>query len=91
MRSSPNIIRISKSKRMKLARNLALMRDKRSSFEVLVKSERKGPLGRHRRRYISMAVSGPRPLIEFRNLFSQTVGLLGRMICSSKGRYLNTG
>jgi hypothetical protein len=37
------------------------------------------------------AHSGPRPLIQFRNHFSQTVGLLGRVISSSQGRYLNTG
>jgi hypothetical protein len=36
---------------MKLARNLTLMGDKRSSFGILVKSERKGPLGRHRQRW----------------------------------------
>jgi hypothetical protein len=37
------------------------------------------------------AHSGPRPLIRFRNLFSQSVGLLGRVISPSQGRYLNTG
>jgi hypothetical protein len=37
------------------------------------------------------AQSGPRPLIQFRNHFSQTVGLLGRVIRPSQGRYLNTG
>jgi hypothetical protein len=37
------------------------------------------------------AHSGPRPLIQFRNHFSQTVGLLGRVISPSQGRYLNTG
>jgi hypothetical protein len=36
------------------------------------------------------AHSGPRPLIQFRNHFSQTAGLLGRVISSSQGRYLNT-
>jgi hypothetical protein len=34
---------------------------------------------------------GPWPLIDFRNHFSQTVGLLGRVISSSQGLYLNTG
>jgi hypothetical protein len=34
---------------------------------------------------------GPRPLIQFRNHFSQTAGLLGRVISPSQGRYLNTG
>jgi hypothetical protein len=37
------------------------------------------------------AHSRPRPLIQFRNHFSQTVGLLGRVIIPSQGRYLNTG
>jgi hypothetical protein len=37
------------------------------------------------------AHSGPKPLIQFRNHFSQTVGLLGRVISLSQGRYLNTG
>jgi hypothetical protein len=36
------------------------------------------------------AHSGPRPPIQFRNHFSQTVGLLGR-IRPSQSRYLNTG
>jgi hypothetical protein len=35
--------------------------------------------------------SGPRPHIQFRNHFSQTVGFLGRVISPSQGRYLNTG
>jgi hypothetical protein len=44
--------------------------------------------------FFSMALparSGPRPLIQFRNHFSQAVGLLGRVISPSQGRYLNTG
>jgi hypothetical protein len=32
-----------------------------------------------------------RTLIQFRNHFSQTVGLFGRVISPSQGRYLNTG
>jgi hypothetical protein len=36
-----------------------------------------------------LAHSGTRPLIQFRNLLSQTVGLLGRGISSSQGLYLN--
>jgi hypothetical protein len=35
--------------------------------------------------------SGSWPLIEFRNHFSQTVGLLGRVSNLSQGLYLNTG
>jgi hypothetical protein len=34
---------------------------------------------------------GPRPLIQFSNHFSETAGLLGRVISPSQGRYLNTG
>jgi hypothetical protein len=44
--------------------------------------------------FFSMALpahSGPWPFIQFRNHFSQMVGLLGRVISSSQGRYLNTG
>jgi hypothetical protein len=37
------------------------------------------------------AHSGPRSLIQFRNHFSQMVGLLGRVISPSQGRYLHTG
>jgi hypothetical protein len=37
------------------------------------------------------AHSGPRALIQFRNRFSQTAGLLGRGISPSQGHYLNTG
>jgi hypothetical protein len=37
------------------------------------------------------ASSGPRPLIQFRNRFSQTVEFLGIVISPSQGRYLNTG
>jgi hypothetical protein len=33
---------------------------------------------------------GPLPLIQFRNHFSHTAGLLGRVISSLQGRYLNT-
>jgi hypothetical protein len=37
------------------------------------------------------AHSGPRPLIQFYNHFTQTVGLLGRVISPSQGHYVNTG
>jgi hypothetical protein len=36
------------------------------------------------------AHSGSVPLIQFRNNFSQTVGLLERVISPSQGLYLNT-
>jgi hypothetical protein len=42
--------------------------------------------------FFSMALpahSRPRPLIQFRKHFSQTVGFLGRVISPSQGRYLN--
>jgi hypothetical protein len=44
--------------------------------------------------YFTMALpahSGPWPRIQFRNHFSQRVGLLGRAIIPSQGLYLNTG
>jgi hypothetical protein len=44
--------------------------------------------------FFSMALpanSGPRPLIQFCNHFSQTVGPLGLVIRPSQGRYLNKG
>jgi hypothetical protein len=34
---------------------------------------------------------GPCPLLQFRNLFTQSVGLLGRGISPSQGNYLYTG
>jgi hypothetical protein len=37
------------------------------------------------------AHSEPRPLIQLRNHLTQSVGLLGRVISTSQGRYLNTG
>jgi hypothetical protein len=37
------------------------------------------------------AYSGSRPLIQFRNHFSQSVGLRGRVISPSHGRYIHTG
>jgi hypothetical protein len=37
------------------------------------------------------AHSGRRPLIQFHNNFSQTVGPVGRVISPSQGPYLNTG
>jgi hypothetical protein len=43
--------------------------------------------------YFLMALpahSGPRPLFQFRNHFSQAVGFLGEVISPSQGRYLNT-
>jgi hypothetical protein len=37
------------------------------------------------------AHSGPRPHVQFRNPFLQAIGLLGRVISQSQGRYLHTG
>jgi hypothetical protein len=44
--------------------------------------------------FFSMALPahlGPWPLIHFRSQFSQTVGLVGRVISPSQGPYLNIG
>jgi hypothetical protein len=47
--SSPNIIRMIKSRRMRWARHVARMREKRNAYRILVvKPEGKRPLGRHR-------------------------------------------
>jgi hypothetical protein len=51
--SSPSIIRIIKSRRMKWAGHVARMREKRNAYMLLVrKSEGKRPLGRPRRRKV---------------------------------------
>jgi hypothetical protein len=51
--SSPNIIRIIKSRRMSWAGHVARMGEKRNVYRLLVgKPERKRPLGRPRRRWI---------------------------------------
>jgi hypothetical protein len=51
--SSPSIIRIIKSRRMRWAGHVARMREKRNVYRLLVrKPEGKRPLGRPRRRWI---------------------------------------
>jgi hypothetical protein len=51
--SSPSIIRIIKSRRMKWAEHVARMGEKRNAYRLLVgKLERKRPLGRPRHRWI---------------------------------------
>jgi hypothetical protein len=51
--SSPSIIRIIKSKRMRRAGHVARMGEKRNSYRLLVgKPEGKRPLGRPRRRWV---------------------------------------
>jgi hypothetical protein len=51
--SSPNIIRMIKSRRMKWAEQVARMREKRNAYRILVgKPEGKRPLGRPRRRWM---------------------------------------
>jgi hypothetical protein len=51
--SSPSIVRIIKSRRMRLAGHVAQMREKRNAYRLLVgKPERKRLLGRPRRRWI---------------------------------------
>jgi hypothetical protein len=51
--SSPSIIRIIKSRRMRWAGHVARMGEKRNAYRLLVrKPEGKGPLGRPRRRWM---------------------------------------
>jgi hypothetical protein len=51
--SSPSIIRIMKSRRMRWVGHVARMGEKRSAYRLLVgKSEGKRPLGRPRRRWV---------------------------------------
>jgi len=51
--SSPNIVRVIKSRRMRWARHVARMGDDRGVYRVLVgKLERKRPLGRPRGRWV---------------------------------------
>jgi hypothetical protein len=51
--SSPSLIRIIKSRRMRLAGHVARMGEKRSTYRLLVgKPEGKRPLGRSRRRWV---------------------------------------
>jgi hypothetical protein len=51
--SSPNIIRMIKSRRMTWAGHVARMREKRNAYRILVgKPEGKRPLGRPRRRWV---------------------------------------
>jgi hypothetical protein len=53
LHSSPSIIRIIKSRRMRWAGHVARMREKRNAYRLLVgKSEGKGPLGKPRRRCV---------------------------------------
>jgi hypothetical protein len=52
MYSSPNIVRVIKSRRMRWARHVARMGEGRGVYRILVgKPERKRPLGRARRRW----------------------------------------
>jgi hypothetical protein len=55
--SSPNIIRVIKSRRMKWARHVARMGDRAGAYRVLVgKPEGKWPLGRPREDNIKMVL-----------------------------------
>jgi hypothetical protein len=50
--SLPNIVRVIKSRRMRWAERVARTGERRSLYRVLVgKPERKGPLGKPRRRW----------------------------------------
>ena len=51
--SSPNIVRVIKSRRMRWTGHVARMGEERGVYRVLVgKLEGKRPLGRHRRRWV---------------------------------------
>jgi hypothetical protein len=51
--SSPNIIRMIKSRRMRWAEHIARMGEKRNAYKILVgKPEGKRPLGRPRHRWV---------------------------------------
>jgi len=51
--SSPNIVRVIKSRRMRWAGHVALMGEERGVYSVLVgKPEGKRPMGRPRRRWV---------------------------------------
>jgi hypothetical protein len=51
--SSPSIIRMIKSRRMRWAGHVARMREKRNAYRILVgKPEGKRPVGRPRRRWV---------------------------------------
>ena len=51
--SSPNIVRVIKSRRMRLVGNVARMGEERGAYRFLVgKPEEKRPLGRPRRRWV---------------------------------------
>jgi hypothetical protein len=51
--SSPSIIRMIKSRRMRLAGHVARMEEKRNAYRILVgKAEGKRPRGRPRRRWV---------------------------------------
>jgi hypothetical protein len=51
--SSPSIIRIMKSRRMKWAGHIARMGEKRNAYRLLMrKPEGKRPIGRQRRRWV---------------------------------------
>ena len=53
MYSSPNIVRVIKSRRMRWAGHVARMGEERGAYRVLVgKPEGKRPLGRPRRRWV---------------------------------------
>ena len=53
MYSSPNIVRVIKSRRMRWAGHVARMDDKREAYRILVgKPEGKRPLGRPRYRWV---------------------------------------
>jgi hypothetical protein len=61
--SSPNIIRMIKSRRMRWAGHVGRMGERRNAYRILVwKPEGKGPLGRPRRRWVDNIQIDPREI-----------------------------
>jgi hypothetical protein len=61
--SSPSIIRMIKSRRMRLAGHVARMGEKRTGYSILVRNpEGKRPLGRPRRRWVDNIKMDPREI-----------------------------
>jgi hypothetical protein len=66
--SSPNIIRTIKSRRMRWARHVARMGEKRNAYRILVgKPEGRRPLGRPRRRWVDNINIELREFVDLKN------------------------
>jgi hypothetical protein len=95
--------RESKQPRLQRLQNLGQMtRDDQYSGTIFLRNYKKKHIIKTRlktskqpvsRKYFLMALPahlGPRPRIQFRNNFSQSVGLFWRVISPLQGRYINT-